>query len=61
MAGGNFGHHDQRLSQRGGKLNTVKQVCKHNWHLMSHYPADVIWSSVWFVWHKGWKFLHYIR
>lgn len=55
MAGGNFGHHDQRLQHGGGKLNTVKQVCRHNWHLMSHYPADVVWAPVWFVWHKCWK------
>ena len=55
MEGGNFGHHDQRLKHGGGKWNTVTQVCKHNWHLMSHYPADVVWAPVWFVWHKGWK------
>ena len=55
MAGGNFGHHDQRLTHGGGKLNTVKQVCKHNCHLMSHYPSDVVWAPVWFVWHKCWK------
>ena len=58
MAGGNFGHHDSRLTHEGGKLNTVKQVCKHNWHLMSHYPADVIWAPGWFVWHKCWKLAH---
>lgn len=55
MVGGNFGHHDQRLTHGGGKWNTVKQVCRHNWHLMRHYPADVIWAPVWFVWHKCWK------
>ena len=55
MAGGNFGHHDQRLQHGGGKWNTVKQVCRHNWHLMRHYPADVVWAPVWFVWHKLWK------
>lgn len=55
MAGGNFGHHDQRLMHGGGKWNTVKKVCKHNWHLISHYPADVVWAPVWFVWHKLWK------
>ena len=58
MAGGNFGHHDQRLKHGGGKWNTVKQVCRHNWHLMSHYPSDVIWAPVWFVWHKCWKMAH---
>lgn len=61
MAGGNFGHHDQRLLQGDGKLNTVKQVCKHNWHLMSHYPADVIWALVWFVWHKCWKCMQKLK
>lgn len=55
MAGGNFGHHDHRLTHGGGKWNTVKQVCKHNWHLLWHYPADVIWAPVWFLWHKCWK------
>ena len=55
MAGGNFGHHDERLAHGGGKWNTVKQVCRHNWHLLWHYPADVIWAPVWFVWHKCWK------
>lgn len=55
MAGGNFGHHDQRLQHGGGKWNTMKQVCRHNWHLLSHFPADVIWAPVWFVWHKCWK------
>ncbi len=55
MAGGNFGHHDQRLMHGGGKWNTVKKVCKHNWHLISHYPADVVWAPVWIVWHKLWK------
>lgn len=55
MAGGNFGHHDERLQHGGGKWNTVKQVCMHNWHLLSHYPSDVIWAPVWFLWHKVWK------
>lgn len=58
MAGGNFGHYDQRLMHVGGKWNTVKQVCRHNWHLMSHYPADVVWAPAWFVWHRCWKLSH---
>ena len=58
MAGGNFGHYDQRLQHGGSKWNAVKQVCRHNWHLMSHYLADVVWAPVWFVWHKCWKILN---
>jgi hypothetical protein len=55
MQGGNFGHHNERLQHGSGKWNTVKQVCRHNWHLMRRYPSDVIWAPVWFVWHKCWK------
>ena len=56
MAGGNFGHHDKRLSSdKRGKLQTVKKVVKHNAHLMRHYPAEIIWPPLWFVWHKWWK------
>lgn len=58
MQGGNFGHYDERLKHGGGKWNTVIQVCKHNWHLLRHYPTDVIWAPVWFVWHKCWKIFH---
>lgn len=55
MAGGNFGHHNNRLQHGGGKWNAVKGVCRHNWHLLSHYPSDVVWAPIWFVWHKCWK------
>lgn len=61
MEGGNFGHYDQRLKHGNGKWNSVKQVCRHNWHLMSHYPADVMWVPVWFVWHKCWKVLNSMK
>lgn len=56
MVGGNFGHHDERLlSEKGGKLQTLKKVIKHNAHLMRHYPAEIVWPPIWFVWHKCWK------
>ena len=56
MEGGNFGHYDERLSSdRGGKLQTIKKVVKHNIHLIHHYPAEIIWPPIWFVWHKCWK------
>ncbi len=56
MAGGNFGHYDERINgKRHGKIDTVKAICKHNWHLIQHYPAEVIWPPIWFVWHKCWK------
>jgi len=56
MEGGNFGHYDERLSSdQGGKLQTMKKVVKHNVHLMRHYPSEIIWPPVWFVWYKLWK------
>ena len=56
MRGGNFGHHDKRLSNSpDGKIGSVWRVIKHNLHLLSHYPADVLWAPVWIVWHWGWK------
>lgn len=59
MAGGNFGHHDERLlSGKSGKLQTLKKVVKHNVHLMRHYPTEIIWPPIWFVWHKCWKWSH---
>ena len=56
MTGGNFGHYDERINKRhNGKLFTVMAICKHNWHLLWHYPSEIIWPPVWFVWHKCWK------
>lgn len=56
MTGGNFGHYDERINKRHkGKIFTVMAICKHNWHLLWHYPSEVIWPPIWFVWHKCWK------
>ena len=55
MTGGNFGHHDKRLNHGGGKQSAVKAILTHNFHLVTHYPSDVIWAPVWIVWHKLWK------
>ena len=55
MAGGNFGHYDERLSHGKGKMRGVIAILKHNVHLLGHYPADTLWAPVWVVWHKCWK------
>ena len=55
MTGGNFGHHDRRLTLGKGKKSAVKAILTHNMHLLTHYPSDVIWAPVWIVWHKCWK------
>lgn len=57
MAGGNFGHHDERLktSKKLGKFGAVKKILKHNCHLLTHYPSEVVWAPVWIVYHWCWK------
>ena len=56
MQGGNFGHHDERLNCNGrGKFTAVCKILKHNYHLFSHYPSDVVWSPIWVIWHWMWK------
>lgn len=56
MTGGNFGHYDERINKRHkGKIFTVMAICRHNWHLLWHYPSEVIWPPIWFIWHKCWK------
>lgn len=57
MTGGNFGHFDDRLNTVSGKgkLNSVRKILKHNLHLLSHYPSDVIWAPIWIVYHWCWK------
>lgn len=57
MVGGNFGHYDERLkTNKGqGKFSAITKILKHNLHLLSHYPADVIWTPMWIVYHWCWK------
>lgn len=61
MTGGNFGHHDERLSNSSkGKLSAIRKILRHNLHLLTHYPGDTLWSPIWIVYHWCWKRLHRI-
>ena len=55
MTGGNFGHSDGRINGYTGKLGYVKKVIKHDLHIFSHYPSELLWSPIWMVYHKCWK------
>lgn len=47
MMGGNFGHHDKRLTNNSsGKWSAIRKILKHNLHLLAHYPSDVIWAPI---------------
>lgn len=52
MLTGNFGHGDSRY-KRHSKL---KRMTKHGLHLLIHYPSEVIWTPIWLVYHKVWKY-----
>lgn len=61
MTGGNFGHHDERLSNSSkGKLSAIRKILRHNLHLLRHYPGDTLWAPVWIVYHWCWKKYHRI-
>lgn len=60
MAGGNFGHYDERLkgNKTKGKIGVIKKICKHNMHLLSHYPEDTLSAPIWLAYHWCWKRFH---
>lgn len=62
LMGGNFGHYDKRLSNTlSGKIGAVCRIMKHNLHILTHYPSDVIWAPIWFLYHWFWKRFYLLR
>ena len=56
MAGGNFGHHDERIRKVGrGKWVEVFAKIQHAMHLLRKYPSEALWMPVWMVYHFVWK------
>ena len=56
MAGGNFGHHDERIRKVGrGKWIEVFAKIQHAMHLLKRYPSEALWMPVWMVYHFVWK------
>lgn len=56
MAGGNFGHHDERIRKVGrGKWVEVFAKIQHAMHLLRRYPSEALWMPVWMVYHFVWK------
>ena len=48
---GNFGRADSRFK----RMSKLGRMTKHGIHLMSHYPSEVIWTPIWLLYHKVWK------
>lgn len=56
MAGGNFGHHDERIRKVGkGKWQSVFATLQHAMHMLRKYPQEALWMPVWIVYHFIWK------
>lgn len=49
---GNFGRADTRFKG----MSTLHRMSKHGIHLLLHYPSEVIWTPIWLVFHKIWRF-----
>lgn len=50
---GNFGQGDTRYNYR--YLFKLRRQIAHGSHLMMHYPSEVIWTPIWLIYHKIWK------
>lgn len=53
MQTGNFGYNDERYQyQRFFKL---RHHIAHGSHLLLHYPSEVLWTPIWLMYHRVWK------
>jgi len=48
---GNFGYGDRRF----GGMSKLRRMTKHGIHLLLHYPSEVIWTPIWLIYHKVWR------
>lgn len=53
MQTGNFGQGDTRYKFR--RWFKLRHHIAHGTHLLLHYPSEVIWTPVWLIYHKAWK------
>ncbi len=60
MTGGNFGHFDNRRTERGNKGKFEYGLIQFNKNLrfVSYYPSEVLWSPFWKTWHFFWRKRH---
>ena len=50
---GNFGQRDVRYAYK--HFQKLRRQIAHSIHLLLHYPSEVLWTPVWLVYHKIWK------
>lgn len=50
---GNFGQADSRYQFK--RWYKLRHHIAHSSHLLLHYPSEVLWTPVWLIYHKMWK------
>lgn len=57
MRAGNFGKYDSRIVHTAGepKWHSFVRITRQNWHLVTHYPAEVLCSPLFRAWHFVWR------
>ncbi len=50
---GNFGHSDDRYNYKHFRL--LRRLIGRGSHLLIHYPSEIVWTPIWLVFHKWWK------
>ncbi|MBR1838490.1 MAG: nucleotidyltransferase family protein [Bacteroidaceae bacterium] len=57
MRAGNFGKYDARIVHTAGepKWHSFLRITRQIWHLVGHYPAEVLCSPLWRAWHYVWR------
>ncbi len=53
MLTGNFGQADKRYRYK--RFFKLRRQWAHGSHLLIHYPSEVIWTPIWLIYHKVWK------
>lgn len=57
MRAGNFGKFDTRIRHVASepKWHSFLRITRQIWHLVGHYPAEVLCSPLWRAWHYVWR------
>lgn len=53
MQSGNFAQDDSRYHFK--HFSKIRFQTKHGFHILTHYPSEILWMPLWLVWHQWWK------
>lgn len=53
MQSGNFAQDDSRYKFQ--HFSALRFQMKHGFHILTHYPSEILWMPLWLVWHQWWK------